>query len=271
MNWLIVTDLDGTLLDDRYPSGKAGAAIDAVSTAHPDARVALASSKTPAEMIDLAEHCRSDPILIFENGTGMLWREHVLCRPGSEKIGDWELERFGKPYAEVLSALTRLRSNAGYAFRGFSDMTPCEVASRTGLSHSAAEKARRRVGTEPIVWEGDAESFAEFTAALADLDLKVVSGGRFHHVGSHLSKGQALGRLWRLLRFQFGIHARTIACGDAPNDLDMLERADHAIVFPTSDGEYLRVENPRTTHAESTGPRAWPDAVTETREHHQAA
>ncbi len=271
MNWLIVTDLDGTLLDDRYPNRKAGAAIDAVSAAHPDARVALASSKTPAEMIELAEHCGSDPILIFENGTGMLWREHVLCRPGSEKTGNWELERFGKPYGEILSALAALRMKAGYTFRGFSDMTPCEVASRTGLSLSAAEKARMRVGTEPIVWEGDAEAFAEFIASLAELDLKVVSGGRFHHVGSHLNKGQALGKLWRLLRFQFGIHARTIACGDAPNDLDMLERADHAIVFPSSDGEYLRVDNPSTAHAASSGPGAWLNAVSELLDHHQAA
>lgn len=271
MDWLIVTDLDGTLLDDQYLSVKAGAAIDTISATYAGARIALASSKTPTEMIELVGRCRSDPVLIFENGAGMAWREPVLCRLGSEKIGEFELERFGKPYAEVVSELRALRFEAGFAYRGFADMTPCEVANRTGLSHSAAEKARQRMATEPIVWEGDAAAFAEFTAALAERDLEIVLGGRFHHIGSHLSKGRAVRRLWRLLRFQFGIHASTIVCGDAPNDMDMLERADHAIVFPGRDGDYLPLGNPNTARASDAGPSAWLKAVTGVLDHHYQA
>lgn len=261
MTWLIVTDLDGTLLDDHYLNFRAAAAIDTVTEVYDDARIALVSSKTPAEMIDLARHCRSDPILIFENGTGMAWREPVLCRRGRSTLAGFEVECFGVPYAEVVATLTQLRSDHGHRFRGFSDMTSGEVATRTGLSQAAADLAQRRVGAEPIVWEGTDDGLVEFDAALSDHGLELVLGGRFHHVGSHMNKGRALARLWRLLRFQFGVRATTLACGDAPNDVPMMERADHAIVFPSRDGAYLEPDNPNTLRAPVAGPGAWLDAV----------
>jgi mannosyl-3-phosphoglycerate phosphatase len=164
-----------------------------------------------------------------------------------------------------------LRFEHDYPFRGFSDMTPCEISTLTGLTHSGAEKARQRVGSEPILWQGDSGGLEEFQAALAAHDLELVRGGRFHHVGSNLNKGRALARLWRLLRFQFGIHARTLACGDAPNDLDMMERADHAIVFPMGDGDYLELANPNTSRAPVAGPGAWLTAVTDLLDHHHQA
>lgn len=262
MDWLIVTDLDGTLLDDDYPVTSAGVAIDTIAAAYPQARIALASSKTPVEMIDLVQRCQSDPILIFENGSGMAWREPVLCRPGSQRIGDFEMDCFGKPYAEVLEALQRLRRRHRYPFRGFADMTTGEIASRTGLDPAAAEKARQRVASEPIVWEGSDADLAAFQNDLADHHLNLVLGGRFHHVGSNMNKGRAVARLWRVLRFQFGIHAQTIACGDAPNDLEMMEWADHAIVFPRRDGGYLTPDNPNVCRAPVAGPPAWLTAVT---------
>ena len=129
------------------------------------------------------------------------------------------------------------------------------------MSPDAAERARRRVASEPIVWQGSDAALAEFRTDLAARKLELVLGGRFHHVGSHVNKGRALARLWRLLRFQFGIHPTTVACGDAPNDLPMMERADHAIVFPARGGGYLSPANPNTSHAPVAGPSAWLEAV----------
>ena len=272
MNWLIVTDLDGTLLDDDYLYEQAAAALDSIAAAYPDAQTALVSSKTPAEMIELAGRCHSDPILIFENGSGMAWRERVLCRPGREHLEGFEIDSFGTAYSEVVATLRALRLQQDFSFRGFSDMTPCEVAELTGLSHAGAEKARKRAASEPILFTGSEAELAAFRTALENHGLDLVLGGRFHHVGSHLNKGRAVARLWRLLRFQFGIHATTLACGDAPNDLEMMERADHAIVFPGRSGDYLVPNNPNTRRAPVAGPSAWLDAVSEVLEHnHQAA
>ncbi len=262
MDWLIVTDLDGTLLDDRYQIAGAGAAIDTLATAYPEARIALASSKTPAEMIELSRRCGCDPVLIFENGSGMAWRGSALCRRGDSRIDDFEVECFGTSYRQVLQTLQTLRRKQGYRFRGFADMTPGEISSRTGLCPEEAEQARQRVGSEPLVWEGSEAELAAFRDDLDGHGLRLVRGGRFLHVGSHMNKGRAVARLWRELRFEFGIHAVTVACGDAPNDLEMMEWADHAIVFPAPEGGYLEPDNPNTRLAPVAGPSAWLDALT---------
>ena len=263
MNWLIATDLDGTLLDDDYPNAEAAAAIDRLAITYPDARVALASSKTLVEMIELVRDCKTNPMVIFENGAGLAWRESALCRIGGEQTQGFEVDNFGVAYPRLIDTLRKLRATGGYEFCGFSDMTVEEVSSLTGLNPGAAERARNRVGSEPITWQGTAAKLEEFKAALAREGLDIVRGGRFHHVGSHLDKGRALAKLWRLLRFQFGIHARIVACGDAPNDLPMLERADHAIVFPRREGGYLEPNNPNTLRAPVAGPLAWLRAVTD--------
>lgn len=219
-------------------------------------------------MIQLVRHCDTDPVLIFENGSGLAWREPALCQRGAERIDGFEVDSFGVSYPEVVEILRSLRNTGGYRFRGFSDMTPDEVGSLTGLSPAEAEKARQRVGSEPICWEGTAAELDDLQAALELEGLDLVLGGRFHHVGSHIDKGRALIKLWRLLRFQFGIHARIIACGDAPNDLPMLERADHAIVFPRRDGGYLEPNNPHTSRAPIAGSVAWLDTISDLLDNH---
>jgi mannosyl-3-phosphoglycerate phosphatase len=263
MDWLIVTDLDGTLLDDRYPVREASLAVDIVADSYPGARIALASSKTLTEMIELAGHCVCDPFLVFENGAGIAWRESVLARPGSTRVQGYEVECAGEGYEELRVTLQKLQRSRRYKFRGFGDMSAAEVAHRTGLDERAAADARLRMASEPIVWNGDEQSLECFRSDLDELGLHLESGGRFYHVLSSMNKARALGRIKRLIRYQTGIQLTTLACGDAPNDLEMLQRADHALVFPMRSGGYLLPERDGVAHAPRAGPGAWLAGVTE--------
>ncbi len=261
MRWLIATDLDGTLLDDRYALDEAAAAVDAVGGESADVRVVLVSSKTAREMAALADRCTSDPIWIFENGTGMAWRLPALNRRGAMTWGGYEMDRFGQPYAELRDKLEHVRRNPRYRFRGFTDMTAAEVAALTGLNEDAAAAARERNGSEPILWHGDAAALAAFRAELAHLDLTLERGGQFYHVMSRVSKARAIERVKRLFWRRLGFRVTTLACGNAPNDLEMLERADYALVFPDAGGGYLLPESTRVTHAPEGGPQVWLTAV----------
>ncbi|MEM9620616.1 MAG: HAD-IIB family hydrolase [Pseudomonadota bacterium] len=263
MNWLIATDLDGTLLDDDYPDATAAAVIDKLSAKYADACIALVSSKTPLEMIELVSHCQSSPLLIFENGSGLAWREPALCGSGTSRAKGFEIDCTGQSYADIVTLLHELRQSEGYAFRGFADMSVDEVAAHTGLSFTAAARSKQRLSTEPIHWQGSETELLSLQSTLAEHGLHIVRGGRFHHVGSNVDKGRALTSLWRRLRFQYGTRPRIVACGDAPNDLPMMERADHAIVFPLREGGYMQPRNPNTTHASQPGPGPWLAAVTE--------
>ena len=257
MAWLVASDLDGTLLDTTYPTVAAALAIDAVAAAYPGVSVVLVSSKTLAEMVGIARFCESDPLLLFENGAGVAWRETKLCGRGSQQHAGFEVECASVGYPRIREQLEMLRRTRSYQFRGFGDMTAGEVAERTGLDVQSAEEARRRMGTEPLAWGSDADSLERFRQDLAELGLCLERGGRFHHVSAHANKQGALRRLIKQIRYQTGERISTLACGDAPNDLDMLSHADRALVFPGSEGNYLLPESDRVWHAPKAGPATW--------------
>ena len=157
--------------------------------------------------------------------------------------------------------LYELRQEPGFLFRGFHQMSRAEVAELTGLSLQAASLARRRLASEPLIWGGTPEALALFSDALGEHDLRLQKGGRFHHVTSHVSKADALFRL--LVRAgQTGQRAPSIlACGDSPNDLELIDAADQALLFPQRDGRFLREASPTLHHAPVAGPSCWLSSV----------
>ncbi|MGL5078101.1 MAG: HAD hydrolase family protein, partial [Waterburya sp.] len=50
---------------------------------------------------------------------------------------------------------------------------------------------------------------------------------------------------------------RIIALGDSPNDLPMLEQADHAIVIPAAKGNNLSLNHSSVFLATEPGPYGW--------------
>ena len=259
-NWLIVTDLDGTLLDDNYAVDEAARALDKVSETHTSVHVVLASSKTLAEMQSLADAVTQPLFLIFENGAGVAWRDGTLIRSGQTEIAGYQVVKFCTGYREVCDILA-LHRGLGYPFQGFSQMTDAEVAQRTGLPIGAAAQARARLLSEPIVWHGDDVLLNQFTRSLAEHGLTLQSGGRFYHVSSGANKATALSYLTGQLRYELGIQPTVLACGDAPNDLELLDKADHALVFPQRSGDYIRQSQDHVWHAPQAGPKHWLNGV----------
>ena len=255
-HWLIATDLDGTLLDDSYPNREAADAIDQIQAAYPNVKVALVSSKTLEEMSRIADFVERKPFLIFENGGGVAWPLNYMVSCGDAQIAGYEVKTLGMRYEEICCVLGKLRSK-GYDFCGFVDMSAEEVASLTRLTPADAELARGRLTSEPLVWQGDTESLHEFAEALREQGLTLQRGGRFYHVTSANDKIKALDYLRERIRYETGVQLRVLACGDAPNDLAMLDKADCALVFPDRDGKYLRESQAHIAHAPAAGPKTW--------------
>ena len=262
---LIATDLDGTLLDDRYGYEEAAAAIDEVSARY-NAVVLLASSKTLAEMLQLAEHCTRHPLLLFENGAGIAWHSDQLSALGDYTVGVHQVITqlaVAQGYLGLRAMLEKWRIEKGYRFRGFGDYTAREVAEITGLSLSDAALARQRLCTEPLDWLDTPEQLASFEGQLEANSLQLISGGRFLHVMPQGSKADAVARAAGWLEQDRGAPRGLLACGDAANDLTMLQSSDIAVVFPDSSGSYLLPASATVHHACAPGPAAWLNAVSQ--------
>jgi mannosyl-3-phosphoglycerate phosphatase len=245
---VVVTDLDGSLLDDNYDFAPAKPALAALIAA--GAPLVLASSKTRAEMVPIASRLRTRSPMIVENGGAILI-------PTEE--GGYRTLAHGVPHAQLRRALEEIGRECGAAVRGFSSLTPDAVAYLTGLEPKAAVLALAREHDEPFVL-GDESQAPAVAAAAERRGLRVTRGGRFFHLTGTIDKGEAFAELLRLL----GRPAETVGLGDARNDRGLLEAVDRPIIVPRTDGQLDSDLAARLPHAEvapAPGPLGWNAAI----------
>ena len=259
---LVFTDLDGSLLDhDDYGFAAAQPALAQLQAL----RIPLipVTSKTLAEMQVLGRQLGIRHPLIVENGCVICLPDGYFPLPETTAcVAGYRLLRRAPDYTALLAELQQLRRDHGFRFRGFHDMDADEVAGNTGLSHAAAELARRRLCSEPLAWEDTDAALANFRQALAKRQLRLVKGGRFWHVLSLADKGSALQQLASLYRAH-GLPAFTsLALGDSPNDCSMLQAADIAVLIRRKDGSVAHCDaGGRVIQTTDPGPAGWNAAV----------
>lgn len=255
---LIFTDLDGTLLDEGYRFDAARGALSAIRDRN--IPLILTSSKTLAEMALLRRAMDLTHPIIFENGAGVALPEgYFRHAPGITSGTPLQVEHFGPDYRDIRSTLERLRSRHGFPFRGFGDMTAKEVAALTGLDEMAAQRARLRQGSEPGIWEGSEAIRRDFIAELNRAGLRAVSGGRFLHIMPKVDKAEAMRELvGRFTAAHPDVRYRVIAAGDSPNDADMLQLADIAVVIRRPDSSWMPLRRrDGVIRSPQPGPAGW--------------
>lgn len=243
----IFTDLDGTLLDhESYDAAPARPLLDRLSGA--GVPVVIASSKTAAEIAPIRRALGLDRWpAIFENGAGVLGPGDAAPRTRAAR-------------ARILAALERIPQDLRARFRGFAEMSAADVAASTGLAPEDAARARERTHTEPGLWRGTDAERAAFLDALSAEGVSGREGGRFLTLSLGGTKADRMAEIAGRLGA-----ATTVALGDAPNDIEMLEAADHGIVvanphrapLPELEGE----RQGRITRTAKAGPAGWAEGV----------
>jgi mannosyl-3-phosphoglycerate phosphatase len=260
---IVFTDLDGTLLDDRYDL--AGAAYMCNELYARGVLTIPASSKTKAELSELKALFSYDAPLISENGAGIVWPEYLQSALLEQDETSDQHETVSAPmsYAQICEVLETIKRGQNFVFSGFAELSVEEVALATGLDIHAAALAKQRLASEPVIWSDESVRLADFKAQLKVRGLHLVSGGRFHHVMNPTDKGAAARRLMQVIRATWGPNLTVLACGDSPNDKPMLEMAQGCALFPQRDGSYMACSHPFSIKAKSAGALPWLEAVNE--------
>lgn len=209
---LVFTDLDGTLLShENYQWDPARPALKRLACL--GAGVVMASSKTTSEVSALRKEMGLQQWpAILENGAGLL-------DPFAEAATD------RSDYAQLRAELVKISASLRARFLGFGDMDERQVSRATGLSHSGASLAKQRAFSEPGIWSGTSQEKENFLTELAALGISARDGGRFLTLSFGATKADQMAKVIR----DYAPHY-TLALGDAPNDIEMLEAADFGII-----------------------------------------
>jgi mannosyl-3-phosphoglycerate phosphatase len=266
MRLVIVTDLDGTLLDaNTYAVGLAIGTLRRVMDL--GVPLVLSSSKTKAEMEAIRRRFGIVGPFVVENGGAIVASAGYFVRPmPGAVIGD---ERFtlelGRPYAEIVDVLRAVAAAEHVTVVGFADMTVSEVAADCGLPLLDAQLAKLRQYDEPFRLMGaDPGARSRFLKALRRQGVRVVSGGRYDHATGDSDKGRAVTVL-RTLFNEEGDRVVMVGLGDGLNDMSMLRAVDQPIIVRNdTNGATARLARKVSTATitQASGPAGWAEAVT---------
>lgn len=229
---VVVTDLDGTLLDEQtYSCDAARDALDVLSRA--GVPVVACSSKTHAEIAEIQRELAIGHPFICENGGALVIPDDyfpTIPRMARRVQGGFAVE-FGSPYRDVVAALHATAARLRLTVVGFSDMSVDEVAHVCDLSPERARLAKLRQYDEPFRLVDDtAAARTRLHAALHVRGFRSTRGGRFDHVTGGTDKGVPLATLKTLYQRYVGEPVLTVGLGDCLNDVSLLANVDLPII-----------------------------------------
>ncbi|RLP56473.1 MAG: hypothetical protein D6160_03555 [Ketobacter sp.] len=113
------------------------------------------------------------------------------------------------------------------------------------------------------MWLGSDEALVEFEQRLQQGGLQLVKGGRFYHAMGQYDKADAMHYLLKQYQIRYSEkEVLSIALGDSPNDLNMLEAADYAVVIRGVNSRQLKFTvGKMVIFSQGMGPVGWNGAM----------
>ncbi|MDY7033863.1 MAG: HAD-IIB family hydrolase [Thermodesulfobacteriota bacterium] len=260
-NFLIFTDLDGTLLyHDTYSFDAARCALDHLKEL--DIPLIFCTSKTKAEVELWRERLRNADPFITENGGGIFFcRSFQLNHVPHVEKSDYSVIELGIPHDKLMAHFNTLKERLGNKILGFSEMSISDLMNLTGLPYDEVLLSKERDYTEPFAFFGNQEDQRELLDIVKELNLNLTKGGRFYHLLGDNDKGKAVKIVIDIYKDKF-LHLKTVGIGDSYNDLPMLEVVDIPVLVQKPGGTYDdQIDLPYLLHAPGIGPAGFNEAL----------
>jgi mannosyl-3-phosphoglycerate phosphatase len=260
MKTLIFTDLDGTFLNhDDYSYEASKEALKAIQDK--DIPLIFTTSKTKTEVIKLHQQIGIQEPFIIENGAALFIPKNYqnLDLSTLDELDGYKMIKLGKTYQQILNFYNTYKDEFG--MHGFSDMTIDEVAAQTGLNIESAQLSKQRDFTEPFLLK-DPSKLENLNNLALTYHIKITQGGRFFHlIGEKQDKGIAVQKTINLFATLYNDTIRSLALGDGPNDIVMLQNVDIPIVIKNHQGQYLHNSMPHAQYSSFEGSRGFNEMV----------
>lgn len=264
--YIISTDLDGTLLDhNTYKYHKAAPALEYCD----DMQIPIIfnTSKTFSETEKLRKQLNNNHPFIIENGAAVYIPKEYFELPETSSVprfdaGEYWVYKFGINRSEILSRLTTFAASHPYSYKGFKSTTTRDLSRDTGLTLEQASAAKERQFSEPVAWLDKKDKLNEFSQHLKLFGLNCIQGGRYSHVIGQTNKAKPVLFLKELYEQKHNTVQTLISLGDSPNDREMLECADIAVVIESpSHQDPILTTHPHLIRSRFQGPKGWNESM----------
>ena len=236
----VLTDLDGTLLElDGSLCPEGAQALRALRER--GVAVLPVTSKTAAEVRHLLDRLDLRGPGGFENGAGVIDRDGVTTMTAA-----------AVPVEELRAVAYTLRRETAAPLRTLEELSDLELSSLVGMWGDDLARVRQRQATLPLVVD---EHWDDALRGAAPSRVQLVRGNRFLHLQGRHAKADVAGELLAEAPGE-GV---VVACGDSPNDLELLRAGDLVVVVPSVEGVHpaLRAALPDALIAPAPHGRGW--------------
>ena len=258
IQWLVITDLDGTFLNHHdYSYQSCLPTLKKLATLN--IPVIFNTSKTYRETIELQQLLNITAPFIVENGSAIFLPASLFPeRPIAEAVKrehHWQVIT-GESIQVIHSKIADLLKQTPGLIQ-LSASTPEEASKLTGLTIEQAVNAIGREFSEPVMMK-DGETFDQtFIRKIHDTGLSTLQGGRFLHVLGNCDKGKAI----EILASCYDKPVKTIVLGDSGNDAAMLLQADIPVVVKSPGNSSLLQQLSSPFITTSPAPEGWSEGI----------
>jgi mannosyl-3-phosphoglycerate phosphatase len=263
-NYIIFSDLDGTLLDhNTYQFSEANQALKLLK--QKKIPVVLSSSKTKIEMSGLQKLMEIEQYpFIVENGSAVYTTNNYFTdQDNKETIGNYDCYKLGITYKEIVNIIEKISAKYDLTITGFHNTDKGEIMEKTLLDERSVEMAMNREFSVPLFYDDKTKEI--LLKEIEKYELKLLFGGRFMHLLGKTDKGKALHFVKNAYGLKYKLDSlKTIAIGDTLNDAAMLQAADIKILVKRHNNKHdERVQIENLLYSPYIGPKGWNHSIIE--------
>tara|TARA_Y100000996_G_C22557117_1_gene655871 strand:- start:2577 stop:3407 length:831 start_codon:yes stop_codon:yes gene_type:complete len=262
-NYLIFTDLDGTLLNHaNYSIGKNKQLLRKIK--NKSNQIIFNSSKTYLEVNKLLDDLGlTEMPFSTENGAMVFFPKKVFKKPPkSINHGNfWKIKIAKKTSNFWYQYLHSQKKN--YHFEIVLDISKKELKYLTNLDQIKA--MLNREASQLIIWKDSILKYKKFKKYTnINKKGKLTQGGRFIQLSSSCNKGMSSKLISHTYFEQFGdkFYRKIIALGDNENDIEMLNYATYPCLINSQNSLFkLNKMKKNLFRSKSNAPRGWIEAM----------